>query len=212
MSLNSFPRESMNNISEQKNKSANVAPNNRVRANNRPTGSKRPRPLPLPYGNKKKESMGDWVYKHRIGLMLTVLIHLSLIIMFLSYQIILRPVSAAQSVTIDMVNEQLLEEQQEIQQEQEDQRTFEDLDIRNIISNENSQLDASLRDDRGSHSQELYEEAQRVQEALSQGSAEYNDGMADIEASRREAQQELERLREQQSGAAGKDDRDERAR
>lgn len=155
--------------------------------------------------------MGDWVYNHRIGLMVTILLHLCLIIAFLSYQIILRP-AIAQSVTIDMINEELLDQQQVIEEQKPEQQTIEDLDIRNVISNDNSKLDATLRDDRSSHTQELYDEAQRVQEALAQGGADYNDGMADIEASGRRAKEELDKLREQQSGSAGKDSRDERAR
>ncbi len=183
------------------------APPQRQGVDRRPNG-----PMPLPYlGAQGKPSMGTWVYRHRMGLMVTIIVHLTLIIAFLTYQIILQP-TASNMVEIEMIDEVEMVEQmvEETPLEQEE------LDMQNIsnrISNENSKLDASLRDDRATASDELYQEAQRVQDALSENSSSQNEGLAQLDAANRRAQEEREqRLKDQQQGEAGNDDKDETAR
>ncbi len=173
----------------------------------RPAGA-----MPLPYlGTQAKPSMGTWVYRHRMGLMVTIIVHLTLIIAFLTYQIILQP-SPSKMVEIEIIDEVEMVEQV-VEEAPVEQEEIDMQNISNRISNDNSELDASLRDDRATASDELYEEAQRVQEALSENSSSQSEGLAQLDAANRRAKEQREqRLKDQQQGESGKDDRDERAR
>lgn len=141
-------------------------------------------PLPLPFAKRRKMGFGEWIFRHRVGLLVTVIFHLSLAIVFLTYQIIIRPVSA-KMLEIDMVNEEFeTPKEEDVPPEQRELQYIEDVKIENRISNESSKLDATLRDNRNNKSQssQLYEEAKRVQEALQAGNDAYEQGMNEVAA------------------------------
>lgn len=172
-------------------------------------------PIPLPFGKRRKMGLGEWIYRHRVGLLVTVIFHLSLTIIFLTYQIIIRPV-AARSLEIDMVNENI-EVPPEQEPEPKDLQYYEDVKIENQISNESSKLDASLKDNRNNKSQsaQLYEEAKRVQDALKAGSEAYNKGMSEVAALEnggKSSKADKSKTDNQQDKSKGDNERSERAK
>lgn len=162
--------------------------------------------LPLPFSDShRKISFAEWVYRHQVGLLVTVVVHLTLIIMFLTYQIMITP-GNIQSVTIDMIDEQFEKPQQEQREiEQLEAQQYEQ--VRNRVSNDNSKLNANLRDDRNSRTSDLYEEAQRVQQQLASSGDAYRRGVAELEnASKRKP-----KTTEDNNASKGKDSKRETA-
>ncbi|MEG0162822.1 MAG: hypothetical protein RR652_02715 [Mucinivorans sp.] len=143
----------------------------------------------LPFEPKsRRSSFSTWIYRHRVGLLVTVVIYLSAIILFLSYRIIITP---AQSM-IAMEFEQD-PPQETPQPEPEKKHEIEQIEMPegqkmlNRISDANSKLDASMRDSRRSDAGKIYQEAERVKAQMLSGSAAYERAMRDIENSGRKS-------------------------
>lgn len=165
----------------------------------------------LPFGAKRKVSFAEWIYNHRVGLLATVVVYLVLLISFLSYRIMIKPVPVRQ-IAIEFMPEQ---EQKipQVEQKEEDVKQLqqiEDVQIRNRASNENSKLNSDLRDDRKSNTQQIYDEAERVQQELQKGRDAYEQGLAEISAMQKKSKANSKP--EQQSSTSGKDGKRETAK
>ncbi len=150
---------------------------------------RRPNPGPagrlsLPFDpTRRRKDAGDWVYRHRVGLLVTVVLYLVAAILFLSYRIVIRE-NPSNTMYIDLVDPQELIPPDETPKPQDpdllDPADYQQL--QNRISNDNAKLDPSLKDDRRSNSRDIYDEAQRVQQQLAAGRQAYEQGTKELEA------------------------------
>ncbi len=136
------------------------------------------RPISLPFEKKNRQrSWSQWIFKHRVGLMVTVVIYLSMAILFVSYKIVVRPV-ADNSIDIEFEQEeQVITEEQKLERELYAQ----DEPVKNRISSDDSRFDETLRDSKNTDAAEIYREAERIQEELRAGQASYEQALLDIE-------------------------------
>ena len=126
---------------------------------------------------KRKIDVWEWVYDHRIGLCVMVIAYLLMGIAFVSAKIIVGRTSMANTIIINIEPE---ETQKQEKIEEEIKRMQENIyysSVRNLASNENAKLDANLRDDRRTQADELYEEAEKVQERMRASADTYNRGL-----------------------------------
>lgn len=141
-----------------------------------------PNYLRLPFGERRKVSLVDWVYKHRVGVLTTLIIHLVIIILFLTYQIIIHPVPVSSS-SIEIPDEEL-EKLLEPEKPEEQVEVIENAEniakAKNKISDLNAELDASIPDHRNKNVQKIYDEAAEVQKSLAAGAEAYRKGMAEV--------------------------------
>ena len=140
----------------------------------------RPAPMRLPFAPRRKPTIGEWVYRKRVGLLAMVLAYLIMGILFLSYKIVVQP-AVPPTIAIEIVQEQIEEiekEKLEQQIEQESERVSYE-EVANKRSNDDSDLDASLADDRHQNN-DIYEEAQRVQQDMQQSQNAYNQAMSEL--------------------------------
>lgn len=152
---------------------------------------------------------GEWIYRHRVGLLATVVVYLVIMIAFVTYKIMIKPVPVAQ-MSIEFVPEEVEKPKEEVKQDQIEQlEDIEDIKISNRVSNENSKLKSSLRDDRRSNSEQIYEEADRVQQELASGQEAYERGMAELAALN---QKSKPKKQAEQSATSGKDAKRETAK
>lgn len=140
--------------------------------------------ISLPFENRRRKGdAGEWVYRHRVGLLVTVVLYLIAAIMFVSYKIVING-NPASTMYVDLVDPN---EPQPLQPEEE-KKPVEQIEggqyeqVKNRASDENSKLNASLKDDRGTESKQIYEEAQRVQEQLAAGQQAFREGMDELSA------------------------------
>lgn len=147
---------------------------------------RRPEMIRLPFDNRRrKKRLSEWIYHHRVGLLVTVVIYLTAAIMLVSYKIV---VNDSPNSTIYMTvfePEQPEPAKPEPKPEPEELERIQDAQyekVKNTASNENAKFNASLKDDRGSKAREIYEEAERVQQKLAAGRANFQAGMDEVEA------------------------------
>lgn len=149
----------------------------------RKSGSERPDRIILPFeGRKKRSDAGDWVYRHRVGLLVTVVLYLIAAILFVSYKIVVYE-NPTTTMYVDLVdpNEPEPPKPEEIPQkpvEQIDPGSYEQ--VMNRMSDQNAKMDASLKDDRGMQADKLLAEAERVQRELAAGQQAFRSGMDEI--------------------------------
>jgi len=138
----------------------------------------------LPFGQKRKEDPVNWVYKHRIGILTTLIIHLVIIILFLTYQIIIHPVPI-NSASVEIPDEEL-EELLKPEEQKQEVEVLEKMDnmpkAKNQISDINAELDASIKDNRHKDVQKIYDEAEAIQKSLAEGAEAYKKALAEVEA------------------------------
>lgn len=159
----------------------------------------------LPFNDRRRRGdAGDWVYRHRVGLLVTVVLYLLAAILFVSYKIVVHE-NPTTTMYIDLVTP----EEEEAPKPEEQPRPVERIDpgyyeqVMNRTSDQNAKMDASLRDDRGTQADKLIEEAQRVQQEVAAGQQAYRSGLDEIaEMSRRP--------KRQQSGSSSKNSSSER--
>lgn len=157
----------------------------------------------LPFDPKsKRNSPSAWIYRHRVGLLVTVVIYLSAIILFLSYRIIIKP-STSEMITMEFQEELPLP----VEQIAEPEKEVEQIDMpsnekmRNRTSDANSKLDASIRDSKRTNASDIYEEAERVKAQMLSGSDAFNKALQEIEKSGRRPDKPLA---DERSGAGDK--------
>lgn len=144
----------------------------------------RPDRIPLPFDNRRRNrDAGDWVYRHRVGLLVTVVLYLIAAILFVSYKIVVRE-NPTTTMYVDLVDPN--EPEPPKPQEEEKPKPVERIDpgqyerVMNRRSNANAKMDASLKDDRGTKTEQLMEEAERVQQALAANRQAFRSGLDEV--------------------------------
>lgn len=149
-------------------------------ADNKP---KRPR-LRLPFDNRREDA-GEWVFDHRAGLCITVIVYLVLAIVFVSSRIIIGRQHAMQGMVIDIETLEELAAERDRLAEEVRERQMQDYDlseVRNLTSNENadaSDYERALRNAAGS---ELSETGREVQERIAANREAFERGVREAEA------------------------------
>lgn len=138
--------------------------------------------LRLPFEPRKSGGgWAVWLYRHRIGMMVTIVVYLSLSILFMTYRIILEPAQMP-SIEIEFSPEEIRQIEQIVEQQKEiEQMQAKSGKMQNKISDENSKFNSSLRDHKNTNSKEIYEEAQRVVERVNAGREEYSRSLSEME-------------------------------
>lgn len=149
----------------------------------RKPGAGRPERIVLPFENRKqRRDAGDWVYRHRVGLLVTVVLYLIAAILFVSYKIVVFE-NPATTMYVELVDP---EDPEQPEPEQIPQKPVEEIDpgsyerVMNRTSDQNAKMDASLKDDRGTQADKLLAEAERVQQELAAGQQAFRAGMDEI--------------------------------
>lgn len=146
-----------------------------------PKSPQRPRrkPMRLPFDNRK-EDIGTWAYKHRVGLCVTLIIYLIVGIGFFASKIVVGRKMSQQGMYIDLQDIEMLERERDRLAE-EVRRANQKIDwskISNISSNENA-LNENLTDDRGTNTSELNEDAEAVEANMRANREAYERGLRD---------------------------------
>lgn len=148
------------------------------------------KPLRLPFEKRKSSSdWGSWIYTHRVGIMSTVIVYLVCTIAFLSYRIVINS-SATEMIAIEFERE--AEQEKELTPEEIKQKEIELIQqmafakAQNKISNEDSKFNSSLSDAKKSNASEIYKEAERVSSELEAGKRAYEQGLREIESTKKQ--------------------------
>ena len=145
---------------------------------------RRRRRLDLPFDNRR-EDVGEWSYRHRIGLSVTLICYLILMIGFVSSKIVIGKRDAMQGMYIDLETLAELEsERDRLQREIEQKMQREEADwrsVQNRVSNENA-TDERLQDDRGTNTSALNNAAAEALERMQANRTAYEQGLAEEQA------------------------------
>lgn len=167
-----------NEIPEKK-----IAPETHSQEGQRPVRRRRKR-LDLPFGIEREDA-GEWTYRHRIGICVTLIAYLVLMIAFASGKVVIGKRNHLQGMYIDLQELAALEDERDrleeeirrkMQQEQLDWRS-----IQNRTSNENA-TDERLKDDRGTNTAALNDAAQEAADRMRANREAYEQGLAEERA------------------------------
>lgn len=145
---------------------------------------RRRRKLDLPFGTEREDA-GEWTYRHRVGLCVTLIAYLVLMIAFVSAKVVVGKRNHMQGMYIDLNELAALEDERDrleeeirrkMQQEQLDWRS-----IQNRTSNENA-TDERLKDDRGTNTAALNDAAQEAADRMRANREAYEQGLAEERA------------------------------
>ena len=162
--------------------------------------------LDLPFGNER-EDVGEWTYRHRIGLCVTLIAYLVLMIAFVSSKIVIGKRNHMQGMYIDLQELATLQDERDrleeeirrkMQQEQLDWRS-----IQNQVSNENA-TDERLKDDRGTNTAALNDAAQEAADRMRANREAYEQGLAEEQAIRADRGDEGEADKQQDRKVKGR--------
>lgn len=162
--------------------------------------------LELPFGNER-EDVGEWTYRHRIGLCVTLIAYLVLMIAFVSSKIVIGKRNHMQGMYIDLQELAALQDERDrleeeirrkMQQEQLDWRS-----IQNQVSNENA-TDERLKDDRGTNTAALNDAAQEAADRMRANREAYEQGLAEEQAIRADRGDEGEADKQQDRKVKGR--------
>ncbi|MFI3293020.1 MAG: energy transducer TonB [Rikenellaceae bacterium] len=143
------------------------------------SNNKKPR-LRLPF-EERKTDIGEWAYRNRVGLCVTLVIYLIIAIVFVSSKIVVGTKPHQQGMYIDLNDLSELEEiRDRLQKEVEQKQQFDWKSVQNATSNEHSD-NTELRDDRGTKVSELANSATENQRRMEQNRQEYERGLAEAE-------------------------------
>ncbi len=149
-----------------------------------PRVTRRRRRLDLPFDNRREDA-GEWTYRHRVGLSVTLICYLVLMICFVASKIVIGKRDAMQGMYIDLETLAELEsERDRLQREIEQKMQQEEADwrsVQNRISNEHA-TDERLQDDRGTNTSALNEAAAALRDQMAANSAAYEQGLAEERA------------------------------
>lgn len=171
----------------------------------RPVRRRRKR-LDLPFGNQR-EDVGEWTYRHRIGICVTLIAYLVLMIAFVSSKVVIGKRNHMQGMYIDLQELAALEDERDrleeeirrkMQQEQLDWRS-----IQNRVSNENA-TDERLQDDRGTNTAALNDAAQEAADQMRANREAYEQGLAEERALQAERGNEGEATEKQDRKVKGR--------
>ena len=141
-----------------------------------PPPPRRPAPdpnrIPLPFEQARRRSdAGEWVYRHRVGLLVTVVLYLIAAILFVSYKIVVFE-NPTTTMYVDLVDP---EEPEQPEPEEQEKKPVEEIDPGQYEQ-------VTLKDDRGTQADKLLAEAERVQQELAAGQQAFRSGMDEIAA------------------------------
>ncbi|MCC8034865.1 MAG: energy transducer TonB [Rikenellaceae bacterium] len=166
-----------------------------------PKDKQRPGRIRLPF-EKRPGDPGAWSYDHRAGICITVIVYLLFAIGFLWWKIDLGKDTSEAMILVDFPDE--LPRHPEAEPERQMQSIEDFSAVRNLTSNEAMELDARLRDDRGSNASEIYESAGTLDDRLRANREAYEEGLRlereIIESARRGTRDGTERTTTRQMG------------
>ena len=152
----------------------------------KPAGDGRPRRprIRLPFDDRRRGDAGAWAYDHRAGLAVTLIAYLVVGILFVGSKIGVSGRASHSTIIIDLESlaeldeekERLQRELERLQREHADWRS-----VRNLASNENA-LNENLRDDRGTNTSQLNENAAEVDRRMQANREAYERGLAEAKA------------------------------
>ena len=151
---------------------------------------------------RRKEDFGDWVYRHKVSVSITMGIYIISLLVFFTVRIKLERPELRNAVLVQIQPEEPpVPEEPEPEEEEKtdpdyDDRIFED--VKNRISNANAR-DGGLKTDRGEQLSDAEREAQELQERLAQSRANYQKGL-------REQAQMLEEARRKEEPKQGENE------
>ncbi len=132
-------------------------------------------------------NLGEWVYTHRAGLCITLIIYLIMAIAFLTAKITLDSTPHTKGIMIDLQELSELERQRdELKKSVEELQKEQDLSndwksVQNRTSNENA-LDERIKDDRNTDVEKLLKDAAEFQRKMEANRETYESGVAEAEA------------------------------
>lgn len=129
--------------------------------------------LPFDPRRKKSSDWGEWVYEHRITLMVSLAVYLLFVITLVGWRISID--DSRYRGVIEVQFEDLEQLQREYQRQLEINRALMAVggSVTNVVSNEAGELDDDIRDAKGTDARQLYADADAVQERLQMGGSTY---------------------------------------
>ncbi len=142
--------------------------------------------IKLPFEGDKF-SLSEWVYTHRVGLCITLIVYLLMAIAFLTAKITLDKTPHTKGIMIDLQQLAELERKRdELKKSVEELHKERDLSndwksVQNRASNENA-LDERVKDDRNTDVDKLLKDAAEFQQKMAANREAYESGVAEAEA------------------------------
>lgn len=153
----------------------------------------------LPFNRRGKANWFEWVYRHRVGLLVTVVVYLSLAIFFVSYRIVILPPSTIVA-EVEFQEEEKVEHLTEEQiQDMQDLQDYLSENIQNKVSSETSQFNEALRDNQNTNASKIYEDAERMQRELEESRQAYERSLREIERAADNSTQNKQNVRGEKS-------------
>lgn len=129
--------------------------------------------------DSRREDIGSWAYRHRVGLCVTLVVYLAMAIVFMSVKIvtIIRPHTQGMYVDLNELAE-LEALRDRLQEEVQQRQQFDWGSVKNLTSNEN------LEDNSTARNSEMNNTASEAQRRMEENRQEYERGLAEAEALR----------------------------
>lgn len=137
----------------------------------------------LPFENSTRGDWSEWIYAHRIGLLVTLVIYLVAAIAFLSYRIVLTsPEMGSSTMLVDLLEPEPEKPAVEPEKKTPNQLQSEQFEkVMNRLSNENAK-EATGKQRQSNALSEAEREAQRVNDMLNKGRQAYESGVREADA------------------------------
>lgn len=170
--------------------------------NNQTNSTKRP-DIRLPFRHRKSD-IGEWAYDHRVALCITVIVFLVGAIVVMSTKIRIGSERIFEGIFVEMQPEETPPPPPIDQQKLAEELDFSD--IKNMVSNENakSELNEKLRDSKGSNAEEIYDEANAVQDRIKSNRALYEKGLREEQAIVDAKQKSSDKVKQEDSKVKGR--------
>ena len=138
--------------------------------------------LRLPFDNKKQDFV-EWIYDNRIGLCVTIIVYLTLSIIFVSAKIGASSRKTTETMYIDLGAVELLEQERDRLLEEIKRKNSQTdwKSIRNLSSNENA-LNENLEDEKGTDVSELNAAAEAIEKERKANREAYEKGLREADA------------------------------
>ena len=149
---------------------------------NQPPRQPRRARLRLPFDNKKQDFV-EWIYDNRIGLCVTIIVYLTLSIIFVSAKIGASSRKTTETMYIDLGAVELLEQERDRLLEEIKRKNSQTdwKSIRNLSSNENA-LNENLEDEKGTDVSELNAAAEAIEKERKANREAYEKGLREADA------------------------------
>ncbi len=142
-----------------------------------------PPEIKLPFGQKRRREIGEWIFDNRETICITVIAYLAVAIVILTSRVLLMPRQTESAIVVSFQEQ---EELQRLEEELQRAQALNDLlnspwneyeSVRNVISNEQ----AETMDEMSEETRELFEASDEVMEQMDRNSAEYEEWLAALE-------------------------------